>query len=98
MPVARAARLCPEAVFVHPHRGRYSEASDRVFAILETFAPVVEPVSIDEAYLDLTGTDRICGPAADAVRALRARIREKTGLPSSAGIGTSKLVPRCERL
>lgn len=94
MPVRTAARLCPQAVFVHPHRGRYSEASDRVFEILESFAPVVEPVSIDEAYLDFTGTDRICGPVADAVRTLRARIREKTGLPSSAGIGTSKLVTK----
>ncbi len=94
MPVRTAARLCPQAVFVHPHRDRYSEASDGVFEILETFAPVVEPVSIDEAYLDLTGTDRIYGPAGDAVRGLRARIRERTGLPSSAGIGTSKLVTK----
>jgi len=94
MPLRTARRLCPQAVFVHSRHGRYGEASDRVFEILEAFAPVVEPVSIDEAYLDLTGTDRIYGPAADAVRRLRARIREETGLPSSSGIGTSKLVTK----
>jgi DNA polymerase-4 len=94
MPLRTAKRLCPHAIFVRHHGARYSEASDRVFEILESFAPVVEPLSIDEAYLDLTGTDRLIGPVEAAVRELRARIREGTGLPSSAGIGTSKLVTK----
>lgn len=94
MPLRTAKRLCPQAVFVHARHDRYGEASDRVFEILEAFAPVVEPVSIDEAYLDLTGTDRLYGSSAATVRRLRAAIREKTGLPSSAGIGTSKLVTK----
>jgi DNA polymerase-4 len=94
LPLRTAKRLCPQAVFIHHHGARYREASDAVFDLLEVFAPVVEPVSIDEAYLDLTGTDRLYGPPAEAVRGLRARIRERTGLPASAGIATSKRVAK----
>ncbi len=94
MPLKTVKRLCPEAVFVHHHGERYRDASDEVFDILETFAPIVQPVSIDEAYLDLTGTERLYGPAAAAVADLRKRIRARTGLPCSAGIGGSKLVTK----
>ncbi len=94
MPLRTAKRLCPQAIFVQHHRGRYSEASEEVFDILEAFAPVVQPVSIDDAYLDLTGTDRLYGAPDAAVTELRTRIRQKTGLPASAGIGSSKLVTK----
>jgi DNA polymerase-4 len=94
LPLRTAKRLCPQAVFIHHHGARYREASEAVFDLLEAFAPVVEPVSIDEAYLDLTGTERLYGPPAEAVRGLRARIRERTGLPASAGIATSKRVAK----
>jgi DNA polymerase-4 len=94
LPLRTAKRLCPQAVFIHHHGGRYRQASDAVFDLLEAFVPVVEPVSIDEAYLDLTGTERLYGPPAEAVRVLRARIRARTGLPASAGIATSKRVAK----
>ncbi|MFQ5458759.1 MAG: DNA polymerase IV, partial [Myxococcota bacterium] len=94
MPLKTVRRLCPQAVFVHHHGARYRAASDAVFDVLRSFVPVVQPVSIDEAYLDLTGTERLYGKADGAVRVLRGRIRAETDLPSSAGIGTSKLVTK----
>src|ERR1700690_4466719 len=63
MPLRTAARLCPQAIFVDGHPGRYREYSKKVFAILNRFSPRVEMASIDEAYLDLTGTERLHGPA-----------------------------------
>ena len=94
MPLKTVKRLCPEVVFVHHHGERYRDASEAVFDLLESFAPVVQPVSIDEAYLDLTGTERLYGPPAAALADLRERIRSGTGLPSSAGIGSTKLITK----
>src|SRR5215813_6487174 len=62
MPLRTAAKLCPQAIFLDGHHEKYGEWSDRVATILAKFSPVVEMVSIDEAYLDLTGTERLHGP------------------------------------
>jgi DNA polymerase-4 len=94
MPLRTAAKLCPQAIFVDGHPDRYREYSERVFEILGSFSPQVEMVSIDEAYLDMTGTDRLLGPPLLAAHKLHARIKANTALNCSIGIGTSRLVAK----
>ena len=86
----KARNLCPDAVVVPPRFGAYVEASREVFRIFRDTAPVVEPLSIDEAFLDVRGMERFAGtPEAIATR-LRARVREEVGLPLSIGVATTK--------
>jgi DNA polymerase IV len=85
MPVFEARRRCPRAVFVKPRRERYQAVSRQVMAILQSFTPLVEPVSIDEAYLDVAGCERIGGPPAQIARRIKALILEQTGLTCSVG-------------
>src|SRR3984957_18743540 len=94
MPLRTAGRLCPHAIFLEPRHHLYTEWSDRVAAILEKYSPVVEMASVDEAYLDLAGTERLHGPPLAAADALLREIREKTGLPSSAGLARTRLVAK----
>jgi DNA polymerase-4 len=93
-PMAVALRLCPDAAVVRPRMGRYSEMSDRVFAILEQVSPLVEPLSIDEAFLELTGTERLLGPAEEVARAVKARVRAETGLTASVGVAPNKFLAK----
>jgi DNA polymerase-4 len=95
MPMAWAVKLCPGAVFVGTRGDRYAAVSRDVFRVLEEFTPLVEPVSIDEAFLDITGTERLSGPPAETARAIKRRVREVTGgLTASAGIAASKFVAK----
>ncbi|MCW5963759.1 MAG: DNA polymerase IV [Bryobacterales bacterium] len=94
MPLRTAYQKCPQAIFLDGHRDRYSEHSRKVRAILEEFAPVVEMASIDEAYLEMTGTRRLYGPPLAAAHQLHERIRRQTRLNCSIGIGTSRLVAK----
>lgn len=94
MPTARARRLCPDGVFVSPRIGVYGEYSDRVFTILRSFTPLVEPVSLDEAFLDVRGARRLFGPGPDVARSIRERVREETGLVCSVGVATTKLLAK----
>src|SRR5580765_6722534 len=94
MPLRTAGRLCPHAVFLDGHHAKYSEWSDRVAAILAKFSPVVEMVSIDEAYLDFAGTERLHGPPLAAADKLLRTITETTALPCSAGLATTRLVAK----
>ena len=94
MPLRTAARLCPHAVFLDGHHERYSEWSDRVASILARFSPIVEMVSIDEAYLDLTGTERLHGPPLAAADKLLRSITQTTALPCSGGLATTRLVAK----
>jgi DNA polymerase-4 len=94
MPLRTAGNLCPHAVFLDGHYEKYSEWSDRVAAILRKFSPVVEMVSIDEAYLDLTGTERLHGPSLAAADKLLRTITNNTGLPCSGGLATTRLVAK----
>ena len=94
MPLRTAYKLCPQAVFLDGHPERYREASLRVRAVLESFSPQVEMASIDEAYLDMTGTERLHGPPLRSAHALHEKMKSETQLNCSIGIGTSRLVAK----
>lgn len=94
MPLRTAGRLCPHAVFLEGRHELYSEWSDRVAAILSKFSPVVEMASIDEAYLDLSGTERLHGTPLAAADTLLREIRTRTELPCSAGLARTRLVAK----
>jgi len=85
-----ARRLCPDAVVVPPRMSVYSEASKAVFAVFEDTAPVVEAISIDEAFLDVRGLEHISGTPVEIAKRLRVRVREEAGLPLSVGVATTK--------
>ena len=94
MPLRTAGRLCPHAIFLDGHHGEYAEWSDRVATILARFSPIVEMVSIDEAYLDLAGTERLYGPPLAAADKLLRTITQTTNLPCSGGLGATRLVAK----
>lgn len=94
MPMALALRKAPRAVVVPPRMHAYDAASEQVFAILSSVTPLVEPVSLDEAFLDVTASVGLFGPPATIARGLRARIADELGLPASAGIAAVKLVAK----
>ncbi|HSZ18633.1 MAG TPA: DNA polymerase IV [Candidatus Acidoferrum sp.] len=94
MPLRTAGRLCPHAIFLEPRHHLYSEWSDRVAAILGKYSPVVEMASVDEAYLDLAGMERLQGPPLAAADALLREITATTGLPCSAGLARTRLVAK----
>lgn len=94
MPLRTAGKLCPNAIFLEGRHDLYAEWSDRIAAILSKFSPIVEMASIDEAYLDLSGTSRLHGPPLAAAHALLMEIGTKTGLPCSAGLARTRLVAK----
>src|SRR6202158_2234827 len=94
MPLRTAAKLCPQAIFVDGHPDRYRDCSQKVHRVLESFSPQVEMVSIDEAYLDMTGTERLHGPPLLAAHKLHQRMKEETQLNCSIGIGSSRLIAK----
>jgi DNA polymerase-4 len=94
MPLRTAAKLCPHALFVNGHPERYREYSRKTYEVLCRFSPKVEMASIDEAYLDLTGTERLHGPPLRAAHALHSLMKSETQLNCSVGIGTSRLVAK----
>ncbi len=94
MPLRTAGRLCPHAIFLDLRHKLYSEWSDRVATILAKFSPIVEMVSIDEAYLDLVGTERLHGPPLAAADTLLRTITRTTGLPCSGGLAATRLVAK----
>jgi len=95
MPIAQAVRrLPPETVYVRPDMARYAAVSRDVMAVLATLSPRVEPVSIDEAYLDVSGLERLIGPPAVIGRRAKAAIREAVGLTASVGIGPNRLIAK----
>jgi len=94
MPLRTAAQLCPKAIFVEGAPHRYREYSKKVFAILNRFSPQVEMASIDEAFIDLTGTERLWGPPLRAAHALHESIQTETSLRCSLGLASSRLVAK----
>jgi DNA polymerase-4 len=94
MPLSRARRLCPNAVFVPCDFKAYREASKAVFDILDHYSPVIEPIALDEAYLDCTGQEALMGPSESVARRLRDEVKSRCGLDLSIGVATCKLVAK----
>ncbi len=94
MPLRTAAKLCPHAVYLDGRHSLYEQWSDKVAAILGKYSPIVEMASIDEAYLDLSGTERLHGPPLAAAHALLRDITRTTGLPCSGGLAATRLVAK----
>jgi len=94
MPLRTAAKLCPQAIFVNGHPDRYRECSEKAHKVLTKFSPQVEMVSIDEAYLDMTGTERLHGPPLLAAHKLHETMKAETQLNCSIGIGASRLIAK----
>jgi DNA polymerase-4 len=94
MPSTQAQRLCPQAVWVAPRMARYREISERVFEVFAEVTPVVEGLSLDEAFLDVTGSLRLFGGVERIGRQLKKSIRERTGLTASIGMAHNKLLAK----
>jgi len=94
MPMARALRLCPHLVVVPPHFDRYVEASEKVFEIFHEFTPEVDGLSLDEAFLDVTRSIALFGPAEEQAAKIKARIRERLRLTASVGIAEVKFAAK----
>jgi DNA polymerase-4 len=94
MPLREAARRCPQAIFVEGHPDRYREYSQRVRQVLESFSPVVEMASIDEAYLDMTGTRRLHGPPLEAAHKLHQAVKRATDLNCSIGVSQTRMMSK----
>jgi DNA polymerase-4 len=94
MSSAEARRLCPEAVFIHPDMAHYMEMSGRLHRLFLEFTPLVEQISVDEAFLDVTGAGRLLGPAHEVATAVRSRVLEVTGLGCSIGIAPNKFLAK----
>jgi DNA polymerase-4 len=91
MPTREAMRLCPQAICVPPRMARYKQVSTQVFAIFQNFTPLVEGLSLDEAFLDVTASQRLLGDAAQIATDIKRRIRAELGLSASVGLAPNKL-------
>jgi len=94
MPVTRAKRLCPHAIFLRGTHGLYSRFSARIFAILNRYSPLVEPMSLDEAYVDLTGCERLHGPITETAVRMHDEIKSTVGINASIGMAANKLMAK----
>ena len=94
MPITKAYRQCPQAIYVRPRISRYAEVSDQMFAILRDYTDLVEPLSIDEAFLDVTASQRLHGPAETIGRTLKSRIKSELGLIASIGLAPNKFLAK----
>jgi len=94
LPISRAWKLCPEGAYVRPRMERYVEVSHEVMEVLRRFTNLVEPLSIDEAFLDVTGSTTLFGAPIQIARAVKKQIREATGLTASAGVAPNKFLAK----
>ena len=94
LPMSTARRLAPHAVFMKPTYGVYGKASKRFMDILRDFSPYVTPVSVDEAYVDMTGSERLFGPPAESAMAIKRRVRDEVSVVASIGVGPNRLVAK----
>ena len=94
MPIGRAARLCPDGVFLPVDMEKYAGVSRQIMAILAEFTPLLEPLSIDEAFLDVTKTRALFGDGEEQARRIKSRIRTAVGLPASVGVASNKFIAK----
>jgi DNA polymerase-4 len=94
MPMATAVKRCPQAIVLPVRGARYREVSEQVFALFDRFTPLVEPASIDEAFLDVTGTEKLFGPGSALGAELKRTIRRETGLTASVGVAPNKFLAK----
>ena len=90
MPIFQAVRLCPQGIFVRGRMKRYHEKSEEVMAIFKEYSPDIQQISVDEAFIDLTGTERLFGNPVETAKRLKAEVKEKTGLTVSVGLSSTK--------
>lgn len=94
MPVGRAKRLAPHAIFVPPNMSRYSEVSSHIMEIFRSVTPLVEPLSLDEAFLDVTGAKRLLGDGREIAKQIRTKVEASEGITCSVGIATTKFIAK----
>jgi DNA polymerase-4 len=94
MPTSQAKRLCPQGIFLPVRMHRYQEVSGQIFRILRDYTPLIEPLSLDESFLDITGSEKLFGPALKIAKEIKKRIYETTGLTASAGIAPNKFLAK----
>ncbi len=94
MAISQAYRRCPQGVFLPVRMERYLEVSRKVMGILGTYTPHMQQISVDEAFLDMTGTERLLGPAIEVGRGLKEEVKRETGLAITVGIGPNKYVAK----
>jgi DNA polymerase IV len=94
MPMAEALRLCPQAICIAPRMRRYQEISARIFEVFHEITPLVQGLSLDEAFLDVTASQHLFGDPATIAQRIKSRIRERTGLSASVGVASNKLVAK----
>jgi DNA polymerase-4 len=94
MPVGRAKRMAPHAIFIAPEHHRYAEISERVMQIFHSYTPLVEPISLDEAFLDVTGSQKLFGDGREIAQKIRAQVEKDEGITCSVGIAQSKFIAK----
>jgi len=94
MPVGRAKRMAPHAIFIAPEHHRYAEISERVMTIFNSFTPLVEPISLDEAFLDVTGSQKLFGDGREIATKIRNQVEQEEGITCSVGIAQSKFIAK----
>lgn len=94
MPVGRAKRMAPHAIFIAPEHHRYAEISERVMTIFNSFTPLVEPISLDEAFLDVTGSQKLFGDGCEIAAKIRVQVEQEEGITCSVGIAQSKFIAK----
>lgn len=94
LPISRAWKLCPEGVYVRPRMQRYAEVSGQIMEVFRRYTDLVEPLSIDEAFLDITGSTALFGPPEKIARSIKQEIREHTGLTASVGLAPNKFIAK----
>ena len=94
MPISRAKKLCPDGIYVYPRMNRYKEVSHQIFSIMKEFTPYIEPLSIDEAFLEVSGMSTMYSGPKALGRAIKDRVYEKTGLIISAGLAPNKFLAK----
>ena len=94
MPVGRAKRMAPHAIFIAPEHHRYPEISERVMAIFHSYTPLVEPISLDEAFLDVTGSQKLFGTGREIAAKIREQVEKEEGITCSVGLAQSKFIAK----